>query len=151
MRLTFLRHGLAEDRSTWVGDDADRPLTKEGIDRTRRVLKACADLIDGTCILASPWRRAWQTAELAGKIWDLPVQEAPWLVPDAATVGQRRRRLEDGMILVGHEPDLGALLGAVLGGPPLALAKAGLAVVEGDPPELRFLLRPAVVRALCGG
>ncbi len=30
MKLYFLRHGLAGDRSQWKGDDAKRPLTEEG-------------------------------------------------------------------------------------------------------------------------
>src|SRR5437867_2302087 len=39
MELVFLRHGLAADRAEWKGTDEDRPLTAEGVERTKEVVR----------------------------------------------------------------------------------------------------------------
>jgi phosphohistidine phosphatase SixA len=36
MKLYFLRHGLAGERTEWIGDDEDRPLTEAGVAQTSR-------------------------------------------------------------------------------------------------------------------
>lgn len=49
-------------------------------------------------------------------------------------------------VLVGHEPDLGELIGVLIGAPPIPLRKAGIAVLEGEPAAggmtLQLLLTP---------
>ena len=57
-------------------------------------------------------------------------------------------------MLVGHEPDLGELIGVLCGGPALPLKKAGLALLEGQPcaggMTATLLLTPPAVRMLQG-
>ena len=154
MRLVLLRHGRAIDREEWSGPDPLRPLTAEGRRRTRQVVKAVAPLLVGmTAIWTSPWVRARDTAKLAARAWDLPLEEHGWLAGGLLGAGDRLGLLPRcDMVLVGHEPDLGELVGALTGGPVVPLKKAGLALLEGTPVgggmELRLLLTPTAVLGL---
>lgn len=79
MKLWLLRHGEAEPHAS---RDSERRLTAHG---RKEVLQSAARLaglpLDG--ILASPYVRAQQTAELVREALGLvePVGTAPWLTP----------------------------------------------------------------------
>lgn len=134
MRLILMRHGLAVDREDWDGPDADRPLTATGQTRTRAVCRSLRRVVRAERILHSPWTRAVETAVIAGQVWNLPLKEVPWLAGDMLGPIDTISRIPAGdLILVGHEPDLGALCGALIGAPPLPLKKAGIAILEGTP------------------
>jgi phosphohistidine phosphatase len=148
MILTILRHGKAVEREAWAGDDRDRPLTREGAAQARAALRALAAVVEADEVWTSPWRRARQTAELAAELWDLPMTEQPWLAGEATEIPDWGRNLRGGgdIVLVGHEPDLGRVVGLMLGGRPQPLKKGGVAVLDGMPRpgqmELRLLLAP---------
>src|SRR2546428_285252 len=99
MELVFLRHGLAVDREEWKGEDEARPLTAEGVERTKevvrglRALKGCPDVI-----LSSALLRARETAEIAkkGLSSDAKVELADELTPSAAP-DRLIARLADGI------------------------------------------------------
>jgi len=154
MRLTILRHAVAVARTEWDGDDADRPLTKDGIARATRLLMQTRGLHRADEIWTSPWRRARATAELAAQLWKLPLTEVPWLAGGAATARERSTHLRSALdvVLVGHEPDLGELIGYLTGNTRIGLAKAGLAVLKGAPVagkmDLHVLLTPKTVETL---
>jgi phosphohistidine phosphatase len=154
MRLTLLRHGKAVAREDWQGDDADRPLTKDGADQAARVCKLMRPLIRAEQIWTSPWVRARQTAELASSAWKLPLREVEWLAGEALSPEERIERLpqQGEVVLVGHEPDLGILAGRLMGATPLRLKKAGIAVLDGNPSshEMRLitLVSPKLIQAL---
>lgn len=154
MRLILLRHADAIDREAWHGEDADRPLTRDGAKRLKGVLKALRPLVDADEILTSPWLRARATAELAASVWNLPLREADWLAGGAADAaeGIAELRALGEPVLVGHEPDLGELIGALIGAKAVPLKKAGVAVLEGEaaPGGMRIVavLSPKVVEAL---
>ena len=156
MRLIILRHGPAVDRAEWHGPDALRPLTALGRKRTRRMVKATKPLVPGFhSIWTSPWLRALDTAEIAGRIWGLPVTQQEWLAGDGPAAGDTLENLpHEDTVLVGHEPDLGELIGVLCGGPAQPLKKAGLALLEGQPfaggMTIRLLLTPPAVRLLQG-
>lgn len=133
MRLYLLRHAPAIDRQDWAGDDAERPLTADGERLARKLLKNLRTLLRADEILTSPWRRARQTAELAAERFGLPLREADWLAGGAADPEEACSNLTGGdILLVGHEPDLGQLIGHLTGGATVALKKAGLAVLVGE-------------------
>jgi phosphohistidine phosphatase SixA len=134
MRLYILRHGKAAKRGDWDGDDAERPLTRNGVDHAERTVAALRPLVAAHEILTSPWTRARQTAEIASAAWRLPLREVPWLAGDAAIPADIATYLAPraDVVLVGHEPDLGALV-AFLSGGRVELKKCGFAVLEGDP------------------
>ncbi len=154
MRLILLRHGVAVERGEWPGDDAERPLTKAGVHQATTTLKLVRPLVKAIEIWTSPWLRARATAELASAIWKLPLREAPWLAGEAATPKQvlDQLRTAPDVVLVGHEPDLGALIGHLIGAKSVAMAKAGIAVLKGSPEaggmELKLLLSPKAVATI---
>ena len=78
MDLYLVRHAIAEDRdhARWP-DDADRPLSAKGIERFEREARGLATLVpDVDILLASPFSRAWHTAEILTKEagWPPPVR-----------------------------------------------------------------------------
>ena len=146
LRVFLLRHGDAGLRSAWTGDDAERPLTTEGRKQVRLVAKRLGHLgVKPDLILTSPYARALQTAAITGKVLGLEDQVAvePALQP-GFQVGElppivRARAGVTAVMLVGHEPDLSSLIGALCGGGRVALEKSGVAEVLLDH-----------VRASCG-
>jgi phosphohistidine phosphatase SixA len=157
MRLIILRHAQAADRADWHGADEDRPLTRDGAKRLKRVLRAAQRLVEAEEIITSPWLRARATAEIASEVWGLPLREADWLAGGATNPGEALEhvRLLGDAVLVGHEPDLGTLIGFLVGGGgAMPLKKGGLAILRGDPGagtmRMCALLGPATVEALSG-
>ncbi|MBA3686628.1 MAG: histidine phosphatase family protein [Planctomycetes bacterium] len=155
MRLIVIRHAEAVDRDAWTGNDEDRPLTKAGGQIAKSTFKAARRLgHKGTEIWTSPWLRARATAELLSAIWELPLREVPWLTSGAMSAKDRAERLHASPVpvLVGHEPDLGELIGYLVGAKSLPLAKGGMAILAGDPGpagmNLRCLISPKTVASL---
>lgn len=136
MNLWLLRHGEAEPRAR---TDAQRCLTDAGRAEVRR---SAAHLLGRPlqAILASPYERAQQTAELVREVLgsDLAVETVPWLTPDS-DVDQAMlylaRRSEGDLLLVTHQPFVGALGGWLvngLRGAPVPMATASLAELQGE-------------------
>jgi phosphohistidine phosphatase len=163
MDLILVRHAIAAERDPrrWP-DDSERPLTKDGIAKFEQAavgLGKVAASVD--LVLASPFRRAWQTAEILEKVagWPGPV-ECVELQPEnsPATVIERCNREHAAVIaLVGHEPLLGELAATLLAGdgsPAQPLKKGGAVrfstrgeVTEGGM-TVRWWLPPKVLRRL---
>lgn len=161
MPLAILRHGRAVDRAVWTGPDAERPLTTNGQQRTAAVCRGLAGLVarEGLSSLwTSPYQRAAQTAVIAEAAWRLSAMQQPWLGAedwslDAALASLVAAEVvHNAPILVGHEPDLGDLIGVLTGGPAVPLKKAGFALLHGQPVpggmQLTTLLRPRDVLQL---
>ncbi|HTD52830.1 MAG TPA: phosphohistidine phosphatase SixA [Thermoanaerobaculia bacterium] len=139
MELWLLRHAAAEDRAA-SGRDQDRELTPEGARRARAVARGLAALDPGIdLVITSPYRRAWQTAKPVVEALGLEkaFRDSAALEPDRdpeeilAEVAAEEK--SDGILLVGHQPHLGILLGQLLAGsrgPEIPLKKASLARVE---------------------
>lgn len=115
IELYLIRHGLAGERGDYPNDD-ERPLTGEGIHRTRRVAKRLFDLnIRFDLILTSPLARGRQTAEILHSFkLSSQVEESQTLAPGGdlnvwlSWLQQwRQNGGGDCLALVGHEPDLG--------------------------------------------
>ena len=151
MRLWLLRHGQAEPQAA---SDAARELTAHG---RQEVQQAAAQLLGRplTAIMASPYVRAQQTAELVRLELGFSgsVQTVSWLTPDsdprdALKYLDEREHAE--VLLVSHQPLIGALGGLLVHGhrqEPLPLRTASLAELEGDIPaaglmELLALIHP---------
>jgi phosphohistidine phosphatase len=149
MELFFLRHGDAQPGGA-------RPLTPKGREQTLQVCKKLAGLgLDLRAIYTSPLLRARQTAEVAGKALGLEpevsdgldsgatISDVAQLVPVGA--GPRTR-----VMLVGHEPDFGTIIGQLIGGGAVQMKKSGVARVECDKLApgrgvLKWLLTPDLV------
>jgi phosphohistidine phosphatase len=120
MELLIIRHAIAFERNRrrWV-DDSARPLSPAGI---RRSSKAAAGLKE-LCkvpdrLLTSPLARARQTAKILTEVAGWPPAEiAPELTPGehaVAVLGLLGKDRSKRIAIVGHQPDLSALLAACL-------------------------------------
>jgi phosphohistidine phosphatase len=120
--LYLVRHAIAEEPGPDWPDDAQRPLTADGIARMRRAVRGLDALdlrIDG--ILTSPLVRARQTADVLHEelsahprvdTFDvLAAGASPTAVIAALASWPTTARLA----LVGHEPDLGRLAARLIG------------------------------------
>jgi len=160
MEIWLLRHAAAEERSS-SGRDADRTLTEDGHKRAREVARGLAALETGiTLVLSSPFARARQTAEPVARALKLSshLRETSSLEPDSdpeEILAEVRSEKADAVLLVGHEPHLGALLGRLVFGKPgfsIPMKKASVARLswEGSGPAALRALLPARVLALLG-
>lgn len=162
--LLLLRHGIAEDASHDRLDD-ERRLTGEGKRRLREVVAGMRALgLPVAAILTSPLRRARETAAIVAAGYDLEerVEMTPVLAPgggaDAVLAALAPFGAATGLVLVGHQPDLGELASTLLVGTsglvPLPFKKAGLAgiTVATLPPRsagaLEFFLTPGQLRRI---
>jgi phosphohistidine phosphatase len=163
--LYIMRHGIAIPRgSPGFANDAKRPLTPDGKDKTRRIAKGLVRLgFDVDWIVSSPLVRAAQTAELVGEglgssvpmdFCDAlaPGGSAEALVSFLAKHASRRR-----VLVVGHEPDLSELAARLMGAgrhANLAFKKGGCCLITFNefPPKspglLAWWLTPRVLRKL---
>ncbi|MDP2308998.1 MAG: histidine phosphatase family protein [Pseudomonadota bacterium] len=133
MRISLLRHGIAEDNAA---TDFDRELTPEGWLQLERVLDT---LVGGGwspgTILHSPLIRTTQTAASVHARFP----HIPCIALDALALGSIDPILmaasrHPNPLLVGHEPTMGNLCGRLLGAPTGAIRfeRAGFAYLEVD-------------------
>lgn len=162
MRVVLFRHGIAGSRDArrWP-DDALRPLTARGKERTEQAARGLRKLMPVTRILSSPLLRATQTADILRSVYEVTreIELVPALSPGGSyhEVIQRLRALRpsESVALVGHEPDLGKLAAVLAFGAPassLPLKKAGACIIDfvGKPEsghgKLFALLPPRMLR-----
>jgi phosphohistidine phosphatase len=106
--------------STWPNDD-ERPLTDDGVRKFRVAARGLAWLVDPPEeLLTSSLTRARQTAEILEREAGFPAAvEIAELRPDAkisAVVAALKKRRATRIAIVGHEPNLSLLVGALLRG-----------------------------------
>ncbi len=150
-QLFILRHGEAE---SFASTDAERHLTERGRTQTTAILQqSLPELRQVTRIVASPYVRAQQTAELAANLLQLPVLTDARLTPDSdrATVAElwSESPEHDVLLLVSHQPLVGGLLDWLCGLPrgqqvmgTSALASLRTDVVAGGCGDLLWLRQP---------
>jgi phosphohistidine phosphatase len=161
MELYLLRHAPAEPQSVAnARTDHERSLTSDGKRKMRRIAKGMKALdLSFDLILSSPFLRAKQTAQIVAEAFQLT--EALELAPALASgqnsrnlIGslQQRGELLKSALLVGHEPDLSALLSLLISGNPslsITFKKGGLAKLtiaelrQGRCATLEWLLAPS--------
>ncbi|HEY6415216.1 MAG TPA: histidine phosphatase family protein [Acidimicrobiales bacterium] len=161
MKVLLIRHAIAVRRGTPGIPDDERPLTEKGEKRFRQCARGLARLVrKPDQVLTSPLPRAARTAELAAKAWGRGKPKAD----PALASGSIRQMLamlggwpkDSTIAIVGHEPDLSALLAHLLGGARcerLTFRKGGAALLElpgtpGQGGRLVWYLRPRVLRTL---
>lgn len=165
MRLYLIRHAIAVNRgASGILDDRSRELTPQGIQKMRRHAAALAKLgVVADEIWTSPLLRARQTADIVAH--SLSLEATPRAMRVLAPGGDCRQLLQRlsqrsdraGIILVGHEPDLGRLAAFLLSGSydiSIEFRKGGAACIEVDdfhPPvrgRLHWLLTPKQMRLM---
>jgi phosphohistidine phosphatase len=157
-QLWLLRHADAEPHGT--RPDAERRLTERGGRQAEVAGLALARMgVSFLATLSSPKLRARETADLA--LAQMSDEQSPPLELHGPLAGgfDARQALdalagaggEGALLMVGHEPDLSAIVGDLDGGR-VDLKKGGLAVVRlgGAGGELVLLLRPAELALIAG-
>jgi phosphohistidine phosphatase len=166
MNLYLMRHGIAAALDG-AAVDAERPLSRKGIKRTRRIAKGMRRLgLSFDVLLTSPLARARQTADIVAIVLgaEALVEEMPGLSPESTVEkllsGLDRHKERADLLLVGHEPLLSTTVSHLLGGKAarnglnIALKKGGLCRVEIDalppagPGMLHWLLAPKQLRLI---
>jgi phosphohistidine phosphatase len=112
--LFLIRHGIAAEPHEYA-TDSERPLTAEGIQKTRRVAERLKALdLEFDLIQTSPLVRAKQTAEILFETkLSKTVEISDYLAPSgniqswANWFQEWRKQGGTAIALVGHEPNLG--------------------------------------------
>ncbi len=164
MDVYLVRHAIAEARDSglWV-DDSQRPLSSDGIELFRVAARGLRRLgVEVEAVIASPFVRAWHTAEILGDEAGWPLPEAsPTLEPSspASTCAEvLATRDESSLALVGHQPQLSSLAALFVAGQPDAarfeLKKGGVICVRfsaaprAGAGAIRWSVSPRILRAL---
>lgn len=153
MEILLIRHGKAVEDAPGLGD-AGRWLRPRGREVTRKVGRWLGKRRGGrpTSVWTSPLVRAVQTAELIaeGAGFEGAIEVCAELAPDREPEDLLERLASapaDGVLaLVGHEPSLSRIAGALLGDVELAgLKKSGVVglTLEDGAGQLRFVLDPS--------
>jgi len=142
MDLYFLRHAIALDRSAWKKSDAERPLTEKGRKKMIQSAKGMKHFgITFDWILTSPYRRAYDTAQIVAKEYkaEKKLRLARTLIPDGDPKALMRHlaldfRTWESILLVGHEPYLSKLIGLLISGHDVTInfKKGGLCLLKAD-------------------
>jgi len=159
VRLYFFRHGPAMSRAEWNATDDQRPLTAHGSALARHVSNRLAEMdLPIDAILTSPYARALQTAQILDEVLGSTglLAPEPRLEPARFTRSALHTMLAEhpdaaGLVLIGHEPSMTAVISELIGGGDIVLKKAGLARVDvgapgaGETAALRWLLPPKLL------
>jgi len=159
MIVLLLRHAHAGDRDAdrWP-DDTLRPLTPRGRATQRRMARWLREQgLRPTLILSSPWKRAWQTAEIvareaAPRVTPRPCPALAMTPGSGALVRAIGAQDKDAVVaLVGHEPWMSELASLLLMGrresvrldfPKSGILGLEMRRIEAGTAVLRFFLRP---------
>lgn len=144
----IMRHGIAEDRGP-SGRDADRRLTDEGRSKVLAIARGLRTLgVAPKVVLSSPLPRAMETATLAASVLqgNLDVVPCPVLGLDydapAVVAALEKYSGREGVLLVGHQPQLGEIASFLLTGStalvPLAFKKGAVAAIQVEALPPRF-------------
>jgi phosphohistidine phosphatase len=163
VKVLLVRHAAAEDRGEFAASgkpDDERPLTREGKERMRRLALTAALLVPEMDLVAtSPLKRSTQTARLLAGVWaDMEIATldslAPGIPPGDTIAWLAKHANLRCAALVGHEPSLGELLSKMLGAnsPIHEFRKGGMALVSFSAKPaaggglLEWVLPPSVAR-----
>ena len=155
MLVYLVRHGRAEESRAGLRDE-DRALTERGRRELRETFTRTRN-VSPARILASPLRRARETAQILAEVTGCaePPIAAAALVPDSTPERVWAALADHGdaaeLMLIGHQPLLGAVYAFLLGAPTLGVAvePGSIGCVDLDrltgPPrgELSWLISPA--------
>ncbi|MGB5056814.1 MAG: phosphohistidine phosphatase SixA [Nitrospirales bacterium] len=164
MNCLLLRHGIAVSSEEWNGSERERPLTKEGINKTEQVAAGLKRIgMKPTHLLCSPLTRTQQTAEIAKEALQIKatIQLCPELVYDQSPMllfSILQGLPQDAVVMcVGHEPHLGQTAALMIFGKNssgLSVKKAGGCLISFDGNvgvgrgHLEWWMAPAQLKAL---
>lgn len=161
MNLYIIRHAIAVDEGAPEFQDSERPLTDKGKKKMRQIAKGLRALgVDFDLILSSPYVRAKETAEILADVFKMKknVESSENLVPmgdpDLLIAELNEKYSVNSIALVGHEPQLTALIGLLVSenaNMDMTLKKGGVCSLSTDDlhhtrrATLEWLLTPGVL------
>jgi phosphohistidine phosphatase len=165
MDLLIVRHALAMEHEDWAKTgrpESERPLTKEGKSRMKHCAAGLVRVAPGVELVAtSPFTRAAETAAIViaryEKVERAEVECLASGGSQTAVLDWLAKRDEKCLAIVGHEPDLGLLVGRLLTGREsfaVPLRKAGAcllrfgAKIAAGKAELRWFMPPSVLEKI---
>ena len=160
MNLYLMRHANAGVPRENPVLDAKRALIKDGKDQCMlmaRVMNALKVQVD--VVVSSPLKRAMQTAQFVATElgYEAKVEISPALAPgaDYAAFMKLMAKYADreGVLAVGHNPNLFQFLGRLVtgnGGAAIRMRKGSVARIDIDrhPPLLQWLIDPRMARSI---
>ena len=164
VHLFLVRHAIAEERGPAWPDDDQRPLSRDGIRKFKRVAKGLALVLPKIdVLLTSPLVRTCQTAEILAHALSPSPRLTPFdglrpdTTPSDAIAALRAHPVKGAVVLVGHEPMLSQLASALLHlqgavefkkGAAMSIVSQGLG--KRGPARLEWFLPPRLLRGLAG-
>ena len=139
MRVLFIRHAAAADKTACGGSDLDRPLTDEGREDARRMFKALAGLYpEPNLVISSNATRARETADIFCSCFGKSKPTESSLLNPGSGFKEFRKVISELsgrpelVVLVGHEPDFSHILGQIVadGGLRIDVKKASCIEVD---------------------
>lgn len=158
MNLYMMRHANAGLRRDNPALDAKRALIKEGKDQCILIARMLSTMrVQLDVIVSSPLKRALQTAQFVGTEmgYEAKVEVSAALAPDgdfAAFQGLLEKYADrEGVLIVGHNPNLFKFLGRLItgnGGAGIRMRKGAVARIDMSkhPPLLQWLIDPRMAR-----
>jgi 8-oxo-dGTP diphosphatase len=104
MALYLVRHAKAGSRSTWDGDDFDRPLTSSGWNQAKGLAETLGEVVV-TRLLSSPYLRCTQTLEPLRDRFGLAIEVTQVLAEGMGAfedVLSLLESIDDGAVLCSH-------------------------------------------------
>ena len=160
MYLWVVRHAIAIDRADpECPSDPDRELTAKGRSRMERAAMGLRRLgMTPERIVASPYVRAFQTAEVLAQAFLIPeVEITPALEPEQdpmVILSELGKSPSIDTVVCGHAPHVDRLIARVCGapGPFTSMKKGATAAIEcpdgiESPGILRWMMTPRQLRA----
>jgi phosphohistidine phosphatase len=160
MRILFIRHAAAVDKSDFIGSDLDRPLTEEGRREACQMFHALAGLYpQPNFIISSEAKRARETAEIFCSCFGETKQIDSELLNPGSSFKDFRKLIAglpgqpELVVVIGHEPDFSQILGQIIadGGLRIDVKKVSCIEVDIDnfcKGELKLALSPKAVAKL---
>lgn len=113
MDLILWRHAEAEEGER----DLDRKLTAKGHKQAARVARWLKNRLPSRCeVLASPARRARETADALGGRYKIVDRLAPGAAPGDILMAAGWPSHKGAVVVVGHQPDFGKVVATLLSG-----------------------------------
>ncbi|MFH0887080.1 MAG: phosphohistidine phosphatase SixA [bacterium] len=138
MNLFLLRHGDALPGSP----DEARKLSQKGVKQIKKMAKVLIKTdVSFDLILSSPLIRAMQTAEIVADKFEGKIETSDVLSPGCkieVLFQELLKHNNNSVLIVGHEPDFGHIIGNIIGtGHPIPLRKGGLVLIDIEDPNIQ--------------
>jgi phosphohistidine phosphatase len=160
MNLYLMRHANAGVPRENPALDAKRALVKEGKEQCMLMARFLSSLkVQVDVIVSSPLKRSLQTAQFVGTElgYEAKVEISPALAPSADYAAFQKLLAKyadrEGVLVVGHNPNLYQFLGRLItgnGGASIRMRKGSVARIDMDrrPPLLQWLVDPRMARSI---